>query len=89
MNIDFDPSKIPESLADLNWKVPSEDAVYEDGDEYLVAVGVCDRTDYATTWHYEFAVVTIKCDENYFRLECDDETWCWELEDIDAMVRIR
>ena len=38
--------------------------------------------------YYEFAVVTVNCDEDGVSVNLDGEPWGWEICDIDFFVRI-
>lgn len=66
------------------WKPLPEGMVWEDGTQILVAVPIVGNKD----WYYEYSVLTIKCDEYYFELECDDGPWGWEWTDIDFYVQL-
>lgn len=83
-----DITKIPRSFFALDWKPMDLDREWEDGQILLVAVPV--RHDpQREPWQYEFDVVHINCDIDYFRLEVDGETWGWEIGDVDYYVEIR
>jgi len=85
-----DITKIPESLRALDWKpMPSyPDNEWWDGQVLLVSLPICDDKD-RRKWWYEFHVVTIECDEDYFKVKLDGEPWGWELDDADYYVVIR
>lgn len=86
-----DKDKIPAALRVLNWVAnDNTKQLWGDGQELLVAVPVCTKAKYPDKgWHYEFSVVTIRCDEAYFSIECDGNSWGWHLSDADWFVMIR
>lgn len=93
-----DMGKIPDPLRKLDWELVPQDGLpdcLEDGTKLLMAVPVSIRNNIkcqlstADDWHYEFAVVTVSCDEHYFRLFVEDEYWGWEFSDADWYLVIR
>lgn len=83
MTRDYEPD--PSRLRQIGqWQPLPQDAVWEDGSQLLVAVPIVGVTD----WFYEYAVIEIKCDEDYFELKCNDEPWDWSWEDIDFYVQL-
>lgn len=58
---------------------------WEDGTQFLAAVPVESRFQKGK-WSYEYSVVTVSCDEGYFRLLCYGETWEWSLDDVDFFI---
>lgn len=98
-----DLGRIPDPLRKLDWElVPQEPEltdklldVVENGSVLLMAVPVCIRNGrkcqlaLADDWQYDFAVVTVNCDEYYFRLFVEDEYWGWEFSDADWYCLIR
>jgi hypothetical protein len=72
---------------------------FENGDHLLVAVPILSgirkpscvkaKTYQSDNWRYEIEVVTICCDEHFFRIETNDgETWGWEFDDIDWLIKL-
>lgn len=85
-----DLSKIPAPLRGLFWQPMLPTLEWTDGSELLVAVPVCgNELITGEYWIYELAVVTIQCDEGYFKTICDRKTWECELTDADFYVLIR
>lgn len=66
-----DRAKIPAALQGIDWQEMHNQGWY-DGDALLVAVPMRDSSG---DWSYELSVITICCDEDYFRIECDGEPW--------------
>ncbi len=83
-----DITKIPESLRALDWKPMAPSTMWWDGQLLLVALPICDNKD-TSKWWYEFHVVTIECDEDYFAVKLAGEPWNWELNDADYYVVIK
>lgn len=83
-----DITKIPESLRTLDWKLMDPSKTWWDGQLLLVALPICDNKD-TSKWWYEFHVVTISCDEDFFKVELAGDPWGWELNDADYYVTIR
>jgi len=79
---------IPASLRSLNWKLMAPSLPWWNGQALLVALPICDDKDW-TKWWYEFHVVTIKCDEDYFAIELAGDPWGWDLDDVDYYVEVR
>ena len=89
MSHELDLTRIPKPLQSLDWQ-PMIEKTWYSTDELLVAVPIKDqRPNPEYPWTYEFAVVTIDCDEDFFSVKCDDEIWCWGLSDCDYYVLIR
>ena len=79
--------KMPKSLISADWRRMDVDREWEDGTVLLVAVPVYRRGE--SKWHYEFAVVTIHCDEGNFGVYLDDDSpWGWDLSDVDVYVEV-
>ena len=84
-----DPTRMPKPLQSLEWQ-PMTEKAWLSTDELLVAVPIKDqRPNPQHPWVYEFAVVQISCDEDYFEVNLDGEIWGWELSDCDYYVLIR
>lgn len=58
---------------------------WEDGTQFLAAVPVQSRHARGK-WSYEYSIVTVKCDEHFFELECEGESWGWSLDDVDFFI---
>jgi len=85
-----DATKIPDALRTLDWKSMDHERLWGDGEQLIVAVPVCHSSDEPERgWRYEFDVVTIECDEDFFKVKCADEPWDWDLNDADYYVEIR
>jgi len=82
-----DLNKIPESLRPLAWQPMYLNREWSDGQTLLVAVPV--RNGRGSDWHYEFSIVRIAIDVEYFRVLEADETWGWDLDDADYFVEVR
>lgn len=67
------------------WKPCTGNEQWENGDVILAAVPVY-GPQRLSEWCYEYSVVTIRCDEHYFRLEAEGELWEWELDSVDFWV---
>ena len=80
-----DIQKIPTSLRPCKWEPYRHDIEWWDGETILAAVPVRDKPD---GWHYEFTVVSIRCDVDGVDAICNGETWDWDVGDIDFFVRI-
>lgn len=75
---------LPDTVACLDWKKPTEDQLWGDGTQILAAVPVIDRRTNRS--YVEFSVVTIRCDEGYFAVECNGDPWGWDYTDIAMYV---
>lgn len=84
-----DRNKLPRQLRSLMW-MNTPEKQWHDGDTAIVAVPVCDHSKRPDgPWSYELSVVTIRCDEHYFRVELSTgDEWGWELDDADWFVRL-
>ena len=65
--------------------------LWNDGTQLLVAVPVNNviRNTLARgpDWYYEFSVIVIRCDEDFFDIESTDgDAWGWELDCVDFYV---
>ena len=67
--------------SELKWHDAIPGLIWDDGTQILTAVECCDHRDTTRTW-IEYDVVTIRCDEYYFSLECNNEPWGWEYDSI-------
>jgi len=57
---------IPASLQSLDWQQWSDEPPMKDGESLLVAVAVVDDDSCSDRWHYEFDVVSVNWDGEYF-----------------------
>jgi hypothetical protein len=67
------------------WQEVRPDAIYNDGQQILAAVpiGTHER------WYYEYHVLNIRVDEDYFDLETSDgDSWEWDISDVDFYVTL-
>lgn len=80
-----DESRLPKCV--IGWAPIKPDATYCDGEQWLMAVPVCNESA-RDGWDYELAVVTIRCDDDYFCVECEGDLWGWEIDDVDFGVRL-
>lgn len=85
-----DRLRLPKKLQSLDWEANTDPTrLWEDCTRLLAAVPVSVRTDQPRgAWYYEINVVTVKCDEHFFTVECNDEAWGWELSDVEFFVVI-
>lgn len=80
-----DGAKISAALQSLDWRpIDPQDERWENGTVLLVAVPI-GTTD---GWYYVYSVVTIRCDEDFFAVTCEDEPWGWYLSECDWYVVI-
>lgn len=82
--IDGSDVVLPDTVSGLKWEKPEPDQYWEDCTQILAAVPVIDRRTNRS--YVEFSVVTIRCDEGYFNLECNGEPWGWDYSDIALFV---
>ena len=64
------------------WK-PRKDhpPFFTSGDQYLVSLK--SSSDGGKTYYWEYAVIRVECDEEFFEVTCDGESWGWEWDDVD------
>lgn len=82
-----DASRPPDCVA--GWTAIKPDQVFFNGEQWLMAVPIGRHESCNKSWGYEFAVVTIRCDEGYFAMELEDQLWGWRLKDVGFGVRLR
>ena len=88
-----DPSRLPKCVT--SWQPMDLTRLWEDATQILVAVPVCGRTEFANrrdprTWYYEYCVVVIRCDEDYFDVETSEgDDWGWDLSAVDFYVELK
>lgn len=80
-----DASRLPDCVT--GWVEIKPDQVFYDGEQWLMAVPVRNRHT-PGQWHYEFSIVTMCCDEEYFAMEVEGDPWGWELESVDFGIRL-
>lgn len=78
-------NELPESLRSLPWRIPTPKDEWDDGSILLAAVPVVSPS--GKSW-WEFAVVTIVCYEDSFRLQIDGEEWGWNYSSIELLIQI-
>lgn len=78
-------NELPQALRLLPWQMATPKDVWYDGSVLLAAVTVVGP--HGKTW-CEFAVVTVVCDDDHFRLEVEGEEWGWNYSAIDLVVQI-
>jgi len=84
-----DLTKMPGSLRGCPWLPVQAAKEWYDGQEILAAVPIClNSSKPELGWKYEFDVVTIECDDDYFACRVNGETWEWELLDADWFLPI-
>lgn len=76
----------PPAVGQWSWQ-QSHGTEFTDGDQYLVAVPVKDR--FGKKWHYEYSIVTIRCDSGFFGLTCNDEPWGWDWDDVSFYIPLK
>lgn len=69
------------------WRPMDINSPWKNGDQILVAVPTCSAARRGE-WRYEYYALTVKCDEHFFALECDNRPWNWELEDADFFTML-
>lgn len=84
-----DPSRLPACVT--GWETMDPKRLWYDGTQLLVAVPVNSKIPNAMArgpgWYYEFSVIVIRVDEDYFAIETSDgNSWGWELDCIDFYV---
>lgn len=84
-----DATRLPACVS--GWKSVSDDAIYLDGSQLLVALPlqnnrVFDPCD--TSWHYSFHVVTVRCDEHFDLEDSTGEPFPWSIADVDFYVEL-
>jgi len=57
------------------WRKAEPGQTFEDGDLILCAVPLMPSG-------FDYCVLSVKCDEGYFRLDLDGEPWGWEWSDV-------
>lgn len=65
----------------IEWHDATGVLIWEDGTQILTVVE-CRDTRRGSRIYSAFDVVTIRCDEGYFELECNGEPWGWDYDDI-------
>lgn len=66
------------------WKKREEHPkLFYDGDQYLVALQVGQGVG---TYHWEYYVVRVRCDEDYFDVTLDGDSWGWSWEDVEFYI---
>ena len=82
-----DKSRLPACVT--GWAPITPDMSFADGEQWLMAVAIYSpHSAHPAGWFYELSVVTIRCDEAYFSIDCEDEPWGWDLESVDFGVRL-
>jgi hypothetical protein len=85
-----DPSRLP--VCGGGWQPMDVKRSWTDGTQLLVAVPVQSgirnsRMRAVDHWFYEFSVIVIRCDEDYFEIEtADGDAWGWDLDSVDFYV---
>jgi hypothetical protein len=78
--------RLPKSVT--GWQQMDTKRLWNDGTQIIVAVPVCHRVPASgpvgDDWCYEFSVVVIRCDEDFFDIETSDgDDWGWDLDCVD------
>lgn len=68
-----------QAASKLPWREAIQDQKFEDGDMILVAVPLHEDSGGG----YDYAALSVHCDEHYFELKCDDEAWGWTWGDVE------
>jgi len=85
-----DPSRLPSCVS--GWQPMDTKRLWTDGTQLLVAVPVNSRIRNSRMravddWFYEYSVIVIRCDEDYFDIEtADGDDWGWDLDSVDFYV---
>ena len=87
-----DASRLPGAVG--QWLPMDLKRLWEDATQILVAVPVCSRIRNTRKraeddWYYEFSVICIRCDEEYFECETSDgDAWGWDLHSVDWYIQL-
>ena len=82
-----DPSRLPACV--VGWQPMDPKRLWNDCAQLLVAVPVNSRIRNSRMravddWFYEFSVIVIRCDEDFFDIEtADGDAWGWDLDSVD------
>lgn len=57
---------------------------FEDGDQYLVALRIKD----GSKLYWEYSVITVRCDEDYFDCQCNGESWGWDWDCVEFYIKL-
>lgn len=76
-------------IMQIEWHSRDDKPDFFDGDQYLVIVGVVDDSFGKRREYSEFSVVTIKCDEGFFGIECEGEPWGWEWDSVEYWAKLK
>jgi len=79
---------IPKSLRSLDWKPMDSDIDWCDGQILLVAIPVMSSGDRGDIHHYQFHIVEIQNDSEYFSVTEAEKRWEFGLGDCDMFVAI-
>lgn len=71
------------------WTPRGDDSQFdlEDGDQVLVAVK-CVEDGPIKREYWEYAVLTLSCDEDHTSWTCNGEAWCWDWEDVEYFITL-
>lgn len=78
-------ASVPNALKGLAWQQPIRDDLWYDGTTILAGVRFIDKWQKT---HWDFAVVTVRCDEDFFQLEVEGEEWGWHYDDVELLCVI-
>lgn len=80
-----DATRLPKCIT--GWQQIDPKRLWNDGTQILVAVPVSDARWTKRGWYYEYSVVVIRCDEDFFDIETPDgDAWGWDLDSVDFYV---
>lgn len=71
---------------------PNREYQFENGDQLLVVVQVLQRHQPQSppfARYDEYSVVTVDCDEHYFKLRLGDAIWGWDWSDVEAFIPMK
>jgi hypothetical protein len=78
-----DRSKLTSKVND--WRQMERETVLCDGDQLLVAVPIVGT--HHTGWYYEYSVIVVKCDSEYFGCELSTgDDWGRDISEVDFFI---
>ena len=82
-----DKTRLPNCVS--GWKEYKPEDLFYNGSQLLVAVPIMCKYS-KDGWYYQFEVIHIKCDIDYFAIEdSNNDSWGWDISDIDFYVVLK
>jgi hypothetical protein len=69
----------------MKWQKPP--TLYYDGDQFIAAVRAC-SPDKTKEW-WDYSIITVHVDENYFQITEANEPWGWGASDIEWLIPLK